>query len=424
MERITMLINNFLKRAAKHNYFYPLQIARKAYGKPMLPSPTAQNFAHYLLMAAIFPGPITAPAQPTVPTEFRLLVAGQALVKYDLKTELPNQLASIRALVQSGAPHAAFTDLETTIQGSFGGGNTRNTEFFHATKPAVIDSLKDFGFNLFATGNNHAYDLGTPGILSTLEALDQRSLVHAGSGRNLGEASAPTFLNTPVGRVALVAFASGKIRTGGAAQAMRPGVNEVRLDAEKRLIEEDVLRVHSAIRLAREYAPYVIVYQHDHYLEEDRGLTPEWKKIFARSCLDAGGSVFVSHGVPQLHGIEVYKGRPIFYGLGNFIFHTITAPGYYKPEVWQSVLADLVFNEGQLTALKIRPLIINEMGESGPRFNATRGTPKAATSTEARRILTEFASLSKDHGTIFQFIDDHALVDLRLKPTQSNRIAP
>ena len=377
----------------------------------------AQNYAHYILLAAVLLLPEVAPAQHSAPTEFRLLLAGQALVKHDLRTELPKELAAIRALVQSGNPDAAFTDLETAIQGSFGGKNTRNTDFFHATRPAVIDSLKDFGFNLFATGNNHAWDLGTEGILSTLEALDQRNLAHAGSGRNLGEASAPTFLNTAAGRIALVAFASGKIRSGGAAQAMRPGVNEVRLDAEKRLVEEDVLRVLSAIHLARENAPYVIVYQHDHYFEEDRGLTPEWKKTFARSCIDAGGSVFVSHGVPQLHGLEIYRGRPIFYGLGNFIFHTITAPGYYKPEVWQSVLADLVFKDGQLTALKIRSVIINEMGESGARFNATRGTPRAAIKTEAQRILNEFSALSKEHGTVLHLIEDYALVDLRLKPT-------
>ena len=385
----------------------------------MLLTPSAQNFARVLLLASISLWPLAAQAQPKALGEFRLLVAGQALVKYDLRIELPKQLASIRALVQAGNPHVAFTDLETAIQGSFGGGKTRNTEFFHATGPAVIDSLKDFGFNLFATGNNHAWDLGAEGILSTLEALDQRSLAHAGSGRNLGEASAPTFLNTAAGRIALVAFASGKVRTGGAAQAMRPGVNEVRLDAEKRPIEEDVARVHAAIRLARLYAPYVIVYQHDHYFDEDRGLTPEWKKTFARSCIEAGGSVFVSHGVPQLHGLEVYQGRPIFYGLGNFIFHTITAPGYYKPEVWQSVLADLVFNDGQLTALRIRPIVINENGESGARFNATRGTPSAASSNEARRILTEFAALSKEHGTQLKFIEDYATVDLRVTPSKS-----
>lgn len=377
-------------------------------------------FPRRLLATAALLWPFALPAQPApnavAPTEFRLLLAGQALIKHDLRAERPTEISAIRALLQVGQPHIVFTNLETAIQGSFGGTNTRNTEFFHATVPAVIDGLKEFGFNLFATGNNHSWDLGTAGILSTLEALDQRGLVHAGSGRNLGEASAPTFLNTPAGRVALVAFASGKVRTGGAALAMRPGVNEVRLDAEKRLVEEDVARVIAAIRLAREFAPHVIVYQHDHYWEEDRGLTPDWKKAFARACLDAGGTVFVSHGVPQLHGLEIYRGRPIFYGLGSFIFHTVTAPGFYKPEVWQSVLADLVFRDGQLASLRLRPVLLNEMGEAGPRFNATRGTPRAATGADARRVLTEFAALSKEYGTTLRLDDGFATVDLLSAP--------
>jgi len=175
----------------------------------MLRTPSAKNFAQVLLLATIYIWPLAAQVQQKAPDEFRLLVAGQSLIKHDLRIELPKQLASIRALVQAGNPHVAFTNLETAIQGSYGGSNTRNTEFFHATGPAVIDSLKGFGFNLFATGNNHSWDLGPEGILSTLEALDQRNLAHAGSGRNLGEASAPTFLNTAAGRIALVAFASG-----------------------------------------------------------------------------------------------------------------------------------------------------------------------------------------------------------------------
>ena len=381
-------------------------------------------FPRRLLAAAALLWPFASPAQPApkagAPTEFRLLLAGQALIKHDLRAERPTESPAIRALLQVGQPHVVFTNLETAIKGSFGGANTRNTEFFHATAPAVIDGLKEFGFNLFATGNNHSWDLGTAGILSTLEALDQRGLVHAGSGRNLGEASAPAFLNTPAGRVALVGFASGKIRPGGAALAMRPGVNEVRLDAEKRLVEEDVARVIAAIRLAREFAPHVIVYQHDHYWEEDRGLTPDWKKAFARACLDAGGSVFVSHGVPQLHGLEIYRGRPIFFGLGSFIFHTVTAPGFYKPEVWQSVLADLIFRDGQLTSLRLRPVLLNEMGEAGPRFNATRGTPRAATGADALRVLTEFATLSKEYGTTIRLGDGFATVDLLSAPAPSS----
>ena len=395
----------------------------------MLATPVMPAFRRRLLSAALvalLPAIAAAragppPAAPAPAPELRLLLAGQALVKHDLPREVPARLPAIRELLRAGDPHVIFTNLETAILGDFGGANTRNTEFFHATGAWAVDYLKDFGFNLFATGNNHSWDLGAAGVLSTLAALDQRGLVHAGSGRNLGEASAPAFLSTPAGRVALVGFASGKVRDGGAL-AMRPGVNEVRLDAEKRLVAEDVARVLAAIRLAREYAPHVIVYQHDHYWEEDRGLTPDWKKAFARACLDAGGTIFVSHGVPQLHGLEIYRGRPIFYGLGSFIFHSITKPGFYRPEVWQTVLADLVVRGDRLVSVRIRPLLLNELGFNPARHNETRGLPTTATGADARRVLDTFARQSAEFGTTLRYEGDAAYVDLT--PTPSAPVKP
>lgn len=344
--------------------------------------------------------------------ELRLLLAGQALIKHDLREELPAQVPGLAALVRAGSPQVVFTNLETAIEGPFGGTPTRDTQFFHATRPAVLDCLRDLGFNLLATGNNHSWDLGAEGILSTLAEADARGFVRAGSGRNLGEASAPAFLATPAGRVALVAFASGRIREGGAATAMRPGVNEVRLDAEQRLVAEDEERVLAAIRLAARHACAVIVYQHDHYWEEERSRTAAWKVKLARACIDAGAAVFVSHGVPQLQGIEIYRGRPIFYGLGSFIFHTITAPGHYAPEVWQSVLANVTFDGDRLAAVRLRPVLLNEHGTDPARFNQTRGAPRPATGADAARVLDHLAALSRVLGTELDRAGDEAVVRL------------
>lgn len=356
-----------------------------------------------------------ADAAPSATGKVTLTLAGQALIKHDLRKELPAQFPAMGALLRAGGSQVVFTDLETTINGAFGGTPRIKTGFFHATKPAALDHLKELGFNLLATGNNHSWDLGASGVLSTLTELDKRGLGHAGSGRNLGEAAAPAFLDTPGGRVALVAFAT-KIPAGSGAGAMSPGVNEVRLDAQKRVIAEDAQRIMDAIKLASAHASLVIVYQHDHYWEEDKFLTPEWKKEFARTCIEAGAAVFVSHGIPQLHGVEIHQGRPIFYGLGSFIFHTVTKPGYYTPETWQTALADLVFEQGRLVSLRVRPVLLNEMGLDEARFNETRGFPRAATGADARRVLEHLAKQSASYGTVFRYEGDSASIDLSAKP--------
>lgn len=90
--------------------------------------------------------------------------------------------------------------------------------------------------------------------------------------------------------------------------------------AEESDIEGNVRQV----RYAKEMADRVIVSMHSHvlggpsYLTGKREDPPEFMADFAKRCIDAGADVFVGHGGPSL-GIELYQGRPIFYGLSTFI---------------------------------------------------------------------------------------------------------
>ena len=92
-------------------------------------------------------------------------------------------MAGIKARLHRS--QVVFTDLETAISSPRAGKPTRDTNVLHVADPAVIDCLTGLGVNLFATSNNHAWDLGSGGILAALDALDQRRLAHAGSGANL-----------------------------------------------------------------------------------------------------------------------------------------------------------------------------------------------------------------------------------------------
>ena len=175
----------------------------------------------------------------------RIALTGQALIQHDLRVTAPEKF---RALVSALAGRdAVFTDLETVLDTGVGA-KTRDSQFFHAAPPAVLDCLRDWHFNLLALSNNHAFDLGAPGILATIAEVDRRDFVRAGTGADLATASAPAILTTPRGKVALVAFASGKIADGGAATADRAGVNEVRLDeATGEIAAADAARVFAAL---------------------------------------------------------------------------------------------------------------------------------------------------------------------------------
>ena len=292
------------------------------------------------------------------------------------------------------------TNLEAAVEGPGAEGPTRGPELLHAVGAGTLDSLRAEGFNLVALSDNHSWDLGTGGVLATLAAFEARHLAHAGTGRNLAEASAPGYLETPRGRVALVAMASGKVGAGGAATADRPGVNELRLDEKtQQLNPVDTARILAAIRLAAAHADLVIAYEHNHDWADPMTLTPGWMQAWAHACIDAGAALFVEHGEPLLHGIEIYRGRPIFYGLGNFIFQTRTQDKWKGPEIWQSVIATVDFSGGRATRLRLRPIVLNPQGQPGPRWLETRGWPLPAAGAEARAILSQVRALSAPYAT-------------------------
>lgn len=342
--------------------------------------------------------------------ELHLAAVGQALIDHDLR-ELPypgyDELA--RHLRQADI---RFTNLETAIYTpAVRDPHKRGTMFSHAAEPAVLDCLQELGFNLLSLANNHRHDLGMDGMFDAMREVEKRGIVHAGTGENLEKATRHATIATPqAATLAIVAMASGAIREAHFAAEDRPGVNHLMLDKSRAQLDpNDARRNLQAIEQAAKQADYVLAYHHDHYWAEDPQDTPEWKKAWARACIDAGASLFVGHGVPQLQGIEIYKQRPIFYGLGNFIFHTRTEPGYYSNVAWESVVADCRFSHGRLQSLELRPVRLTE-GKAGENFLKTRGRPRFVHGEQGDLILRRLANLS-DQPERFKIAEHRATVE-------------
>src|SRR5204863_6212656 len=83
--------------------------------------------------------------------------------------------------------------------------------------------------------------------------------------------------------------------------------------------EEELLAV---IRAARQQAEIVVVSVHSHEPSNDSDEPAEFIRQFAHDAIDAGAQLIVGHGPHRLRGVEIYKGTPIFYSLGNLIYQT------------------------------------------------------------------------------------------------------
>jgi len=364
------------------------------------------------------------------PPAITIVLTGQSMIRSDLRATKPAAVAEIKALLNGDA---IFTNLEATVAEP---GETIQEGRGFLTPPEALDALTAMGFNLLALSGNHAFDLKDTGIRNTVREADRRKITHAGTGGNIAEAAAPAYLHTPKGTVALIASASGLIAAGGRATPERAGVNELRVEAGDRENEatvdlpgapsntpnaEDSRRILQSIRDARQHADVVIVYQHNHVFGNRSFSTifteglPErlapnpWLTKWTHEEIDAGADIVVMHGAPLLHGVEIYRGRPILYDLGNFIYNVPPTLTYIdEPMAWESVVASVQIQAKTVKSISLRPIVLNNIGDGQPdvrnpytsnEFLHTRGLPTAATAARAAYILQRVVDASKPFGT-------------------------
>jgi poly-gamma-glutamate synthesis protein (capsule biosynthesis protein) len=204
-------------------------------------------------------------------------------------------------------------------------------------------------------------------------------------------------------------------------------------------LKEDLEGMAAVVRNANRQADYVIVSSHTHEGGADRFTPPEFFVTFAHAMIDAGADVIAVSGPHVLRGIEIYKGKPIFYSLANFIFENETLlrqpPENYEPlglppdagvadfndkrsntdrtgfpadeYIWESVIAMPRFAGDTLTEIKLYPVTL---GYKKPR--PQRGWPMLANADLAKKIIDDMAKFSTPFGTKIEFRDGVGVVNV------------
>jgi hypothetical protein len=86
------------------------------------------------------------------------------------------------------------------------------------------------------------------------------------------------------------------------------------------------------------------------------------------------GDMYVAHGDPSLHGVEIYKGRPIFYSLGNFIFQSplsLIVVDTYGPLAYMRAIAQVEFHSGRVFVIHYVPIVLS-MNDAGKPHEVCR----------------------------------------------------
>lgn len=213
--------------------------------------------------------------------------------------------------------------------------------------PRVLSVLKG-RFDALAVANNHSGDYGQTAFLETLNHLDQAGIASFGGGRNLAEAHRPLWIEKHGLSIAVLAYNEFKPRSFAAGPHW-PGIAW----SEDSLVVADIRAARAA------GADIVIPFMHWGWEREPE--PSERQRALARLMIDAGADAVVGGHPHVTQGSEVYRGKPVIYSLGNFVFD-----GFELPAAKIGWLLRLTVDRGGVVDWSIVEARIDEEGTPHP----------------------------------------------------------
>lgn len=318
----------------------------------------------------------------------------------------PDRAAHIKRLTETA--DFAIANLEMALPKSSAPADKLSTI---GSDPELVGQIAECGFQAVTLANNHVMDHGPSGLLDTLAAVDCAGVLRAGAGRDFDEAVMPLRLQTASGHhVNIVNFAC-TIPPGAAAGQGRPGIAPLRVTehyridpifsqeqpgtspwVEARVESQDLRAARDAIAKAGVAGGPVIAIIHwgvpPYWHAPFQGTLATYQRPLAQALVRAGAWAIVGHHPHVLHGIEVIDGCPVFYSLGNFIWHPrkidepdgeipLSQPAYREhwlaarkvsavdPRKRESAFV-LVEWRGRKWSARIIPMILGDNGEPEP----------------------------------------------------------
>ncbi|WP_425338686.1 CapA family protein [Glaciimonas immobilis] len=185
--------------------------------------------------------------------------------------------------------------------------------FTFRASPRTLDVLKRH-FDAVGLANNHSGDYGPIAFAQMLDLLDSRSIGYFGGGRDLQQAHRPLLIERHGLRIALLGYDEFLPRSFEA-DVDKPGIAW----SEDEQVKLDIVRARTVF-----HADLVIPVMHWGW--EDEPEASARQRQLARAMIDAGADAVVGGHPHVTQNVEQYRGKPIIYSLGNFVFNGFTEP--------------------------------------------------------------------------------------------------
>lgn len=202
----------------------------------------------------------------------------------------------------------SVVNLETSVSNR--GSTKKPVGYGFRSEPYALEGLVNGGIDLVSTANNHILDYGRDALLDTLANLDEYGILQSGSGRNMAEAEELLVIEREGIKFGFMSYNTIIPWAGWEATEDKPGPAKLGEDNKDRII--DLVRINNS----KCDILVFMVHWGVEYSDEPEG----WQRAYARDLIDAGVDTIIGHHPHVLQGLEIYRGAPIFYSVGNLIF--------------------------------------------------------------------------------------------------------
>ncbi|MCU0846258.1 MAG: CapA family protein [Spirochaetes bacterium] len=288
---------------------------------------------------------ISCAARKPEPVEFSILFIGDILLSNEVEKRI---LAH-----GTGYPFAKIKDdmkkynfivgnLEAPI--STRGEMYEDKAYQFEVDPYVAACLKDLEIDAVSISNNHLLDYGEEGMYDTIYYLRQWQIMHTGAGKNLEEAKRPAVFRCGPTEICLLSYCT------------RPPLDYFATEDSAGISPFHPEAAYEDITRLKKEGNIVLVLMH--WGIEQTKKPQAIQKYYARKMIDAGADGIVGHHPHWPQGVEIYKGKPIIYSLGNFI------NGFYNKIEKDNIMAALYYHGNRLKKIEIIPIVGKNTGRN------------------------------------------------------------
>ncbi|MBP3677049.1 MAG: CapA family protein [Agathobacter sp.] len=261
-------------------------------------------------------------AEPKV-EDFTMFFTGDVMLQYCRGVYAEKGINGlITPYLQQEMVNANMTVINNEFPFSTRGTKAPDKQYTFRVEPSYVSALVDMGVDVASLANNHALDFGQDALLDTFTTLDNAGIPYVGAGETKERAEEAIFVEAGGRKVGVLSASRVIPVVEWNITTRQPGL----------FCTYDSSRLVQRIKEIESQCDYVVVFVH--WGIERKAYPEEYQRNLAKQYIDAGADLVVGNHSHVPQGIEYYKGVPIVYCLGNYIFNPNMTDTYALKAVW------------------------------------------------------------------------------------------